>query len=228
MEIALPLSRRLRLIVKNDFWALPIIVVIAVVFRGDTDYFILIPIVVGVVFFSVLAHELAHVGAAAFFRVSSLRIEISFLGGRAYLRRTPQKRYQLALILLAGPIANALLAGIAYLLLPNGIAGSSLSIVETFLRVVFVLNSVMAVANLLPALPLDGGILTWIGAERIVGSTAASRLIGLSGILVFPAAAAFSFGMALAGYPIIVLTDLKASAIALRRGQLVLPPKSPR
>jgi Zn-dependent protease len=228
MEVALPLSRRLRLIVRNDFWALPIIVVIAVIIRGDAEYFVLIPIVSGVVFFSVLAHELAHVGAAAFFGVSSVRVEISLLGGRAYLRRIPEKRYQLALLLLAGPVANALLAGVAYLLLPNGMAGDSLSIVETFLRVAFVLNAVMAVANLLPALPLDGGILAWIGAERIVGSAAASRLIGLSGILIFPVAAAFSFGMALAGYPIIVLTDLKASATALRRGQLVLPSTSPR
>ena len=96
-----------------------------------------------------ILHELAHVGAAVRLHVPVERIEVQPFGITAKLREHYIKEpYKEALIALAGPALNFLLAGICYILINR----------HNFdVTYIFWLNLSMAVLNLLPCLPLDGG-----------------------------------------------------------------------
>jgi len=96
-----------------------------------------------------MLHELAHVGAAVRLRVPIERIEIQPFGLTAKLREHYIKEpYKEVLIALAGPALNFLLAGVCYVLI---------SLYAFDISYIFWLNLSMAVLNLLPCLPLDGG-----------------------------------------------------------------------
>lgn len=102
---------------------------------------------------SVLLHELGHALAAQALGMRVRQITLYLLGGVSEIEgesRTPANEYLTAL---AGPLVSIVLAavgGVLTLLLPGGI----LLDVVVF---VTVMNGLLAVFNLLPGLPLDGG-----------------------------------------------------------------------
>jgi Zn-dependent protease len=106
---------------------------------------------------SILAHEMAHALVARRFDVGTQSIELWALGGIARLdREAPSPRAE-GWIAAAGPLASLALgvAGLGGWFLLRGDASSS-----GFVRVVLWLgfvNVVLAVFNLLPGAPLDGG-----------------------------------------------------------------------
>ena len=94
-------------------------------------------------------HELAHVGAALALGVSVERVELQPFGITAKLRDHYIKEpYKEVLIALAGPVLNFAAAGICLLLINSH---------ELELNYLLWLNLSMAILNLLPCLPLDGG-----------------------------------------------------------------------
>jgi len=103
------------------------------------------PLVFAVLFGCVLLHELGHSLVALAFGVRVVDITLWPLGGIARMTQIPESSRIEALIALAGPTVNFLLAGLAYLV---GMPGNG----------AFVLwNLGMGLLNLLPAFPLDGG-----------------------------------------------------------------------
>lgn len=126
---------------------------------------------VGVVFLSILAHELGHALACRFWGGNPV-IELHGLGGVTYLGGGPFSRWRHLIITAAGPLTSLLVALGCFLLLnftrlpivPALSFGVGANLTWTFL-------------NLLPILPMDGGqILRDIIGPRF---ERAARIIGM-------------------------------------------------
>lgn len=116
-------------------------------------FFVAGVLVKGLIAFSVvLLHELAHVAAARRFGVNVSDVEllpfggVSRIGGEVVV--DPSRE---ALVAVAGPAANLLLAGLGTALKGYGLWDEEL--ISFFVQC----NILVAAFNLLPALPLDGG-----------------------------------------------------------------------
>jgi len=108
----------------------------------------------------VLLHELGHALAARRFGIATEDITLYPIGGVARLRRMPRAPGAELLIALAGPAVNVGLAaglalgiGAAVVVAPFALAGG----VSGFLATLLEINLGLALFNLLPAFPMDGG-----------------------------------------------------------------------
>ncbi|MBI3160054.1 MAG: site-2 protease family protein [Chloroflexi bacterium] len=117
----------------------------------------------------VLLHEFGHSLAAQAFGVEVKRIILLPLGGVAQLGRIPENPLQEFVIAIAGPAVNFLLAILMIWALPLESGGLSLQTLRNLLgnssglnaaavlNYLFVSNLFLAIFNLAPAFPLDGG-----------------------------------------------------------------------
>lgn len=108
-------------------------------------------------FVSVLLHEFAHAGMAQARGIRVTRITLFIFGGLAELRSEPRRPADEFLITVVGPLASFALAGLFYgVLAVTQSLGlpASLSVVARFLAL---MNLVLAIFNMVPAFPLDGG-----------------------------------------------------------------------
>jgi Zn-dependent protease/CBS domain-containing protein len=122
--------------------------------------------VVGVVltlaiFLSVVLHEFGHALMAARFGVKTKSITLLPIGGVARLERMPSRPREELLIALAGPAVTVAIIAVLYLALLVGKV-SLASAAQThgiwlFLAQVMWVNVILAIFNLLPAFPMDGG-----------------------------------------------------------------------
>jgi Zn-dependent protease/predicted transcriptional regulator len=105
-------------------------------------------------FGSVLFHELAHSVVARHYKIPVHSITLFLFGGIARIGREPSKPIQEFNIAVAGPLASFLLAGAfgaITLLLPSA------QMVGALARILGGSNFILAVFNLAPGFPLDGG-----------------------------------------------------------------------
>lgn len=109
----------------------------------------------------VVLHELSHALTARRFGVKTRDIVLLPIGGVSRMERIPEVPSQELLVALAGPAVNVALAAILF-----GILGfmphlQTLSRVaasfHAFVAQLFYINVILAVFNLLPAFPMDGG-----------------------------------------------------------------------
>ncbi len=107
------------------------------------------------VFACVVLHELGHALAARRWGISTGSITLYPFGGVARLDRNPPSGRAEAAIAAAGPAVNLALAGVLVPLAP--IAGLAAPAAETAILALFWINLGMAVFNLMPGFPLDGG-----------------------------------------------------------------------
>lgn len=105
-------------------------------------------------FTSVVIHELGHAAVAKLYGVQTAEIRLWFLGGVAQFKAMPTQRGAEALVALAGPVTSLVLGLLAWLLVP--VVGFSMG-TQVVIAYLAVTNVALAVFNLLPALPLDGG-----------------------------------------------------------------------
>lgn len=119
---------------------------------------------------SVLVHEAAHAVTARRFGFSVQRIVADFWGGHTAYHGEQTKPGPAAAVAFAGPMANAALAGAGWLAL----LGVESSIAGLLLIAFTYANAFVALFNLLPGLPLDGGFLL----EALVWKFTGSRAIG--------------------------------------------------
>lgn len=158
-------------------------------------------VVAGVLFFSsVLAHELAHALVSRRFGIAVRRITLFLFGGLAEMEEEPSEPRAELLIALAGPATSALL-GLGFLLLGTVLAGadfttllaedremalSSLSPMASLMLWLGPVNVVLAIFNMVPGFPLDGGrvlraLIWWITGDLRRATwvaTEAGRLFG--------------------------------------------------
>jgi Zn-dependent protease/CBS domain-containing protein len=144
------------------------------------------------VFAIVVAHELGHALAARRFGIGTRSIVLLPIGGVASLERMPEKPGQELIVAIAGPTVNVVLAAVfGAIMLGMGhlpqLSGLSL-VGGSIVQKLFFINVTLAVFNLIPAFPMDGGrvlraALTYgMGRER---ATVAAAQLGQSIALVF-------------------------------------------
>ena len=141
-------------------------------------------------FASVLFHELSHSVVAQHYKIRVVSITLFLFGGLARIEREPSNAVQEFNIAVAGPLASGFLAGGFFglaLLLPYS---QTVGALATWL---WQTNFALAVFNLLPGFPLDGGrifrAIVW-GASK--NYEKATRVAGASGKLI-------AYAMILAG-----------------------------
>ena len=132
--------------------------------------------VIVVLFFCVLLHELGHSLVAQRLGIEIPDITLLPVGGIARLKSLPDRPADEVKIAVAGPLVNVVLAplffGVAFLLGANLAAPSSpiagLGSVGQFFTYLGWLNIALAVFNLIPAFPMDGGrVLRGLLATRL-------------------------------------------------------------
>lgn len=106
---------------------------------------------------SLLAHELAHALVARRSGITVRSITLWMLGGVAELEQDPPSARADLRIALAGPAASLAAAGV--FLAASGVIGAAggPAIVVTAATWLALMNGILAVFNLLPGAPLDGG-----------------------------------------------------------------------
>ena len=118
-------------------------------------------------FFCVILHEFGHALMARRFGVKTFDIMMTPIGGIARLERMPEGRGQEFWVAIAGPLVNFLIVGIITLgfLLIKGEALPLFSPgfwrledeTQNYFKVLLKANGYLAVFNLIPAFPMDGG-----------------------------------------------------------------------
>jgi Zn-dependent protease/CBS domain-containing protein len=114
------------------------------------------------IFGCVVLHELGHALTARVFGIQTRHITILPIGGVAALERIPTRPLQELLITIAGPAVNIVIAAVlvaVVLLLGDIEVATGLFSTRSsgfFSRLAFV-NIALAVFNMLPAFPMDGG-----------------------------------------------------------------------
>lgn len=112
-----------------------------------------------VLFGSVLLHELGHALVAQRFGIGIASIDLHLLGGMALMKSMPRRPSHEALIAAAGPAVSMVLAALTGLLAIAFDARLDLGMPRPIdlLAYAAAVNLGMALFNLIPALPLDGG-----------------------------------------------------------------------
>ncbi len=141
-------------------------------------------------FASVIFHELAHSMVARRYKIPVVSITLFVFGGLARIGREPSKAIQEFNIAIAGPIASLLLAAAFYGVTRVSPGPAAVSAVAHYLADT---NLVLALFNLLPGFPLDGGrifrAIVWAMTKDFARAT---RVAAGSGKLI--AYAMISFG----------------------------------
>ncbi len=144
---------------------------------------------------SVLLHEVGHCVAARLLHLRVRRIGVSFLAGVTEILDRPQTPGRACAVSLAGPAVSVALTGVGVLgaqVLPTG--GP-----RTLAVLVALSNGALAVFNLLPGLPLDGGAVLRALVWRVTGDAARGTVVAAQAgrvlaVAVVPAVLALSDG----------------------------------
>lgn len=136
------------------------------------------------IFTCVALHEFGHILMARRFGIVSTQVTLLPIGGVADVNKTPDKPYQELLIALAGPVVNIVIA--AVLLLGIGaIQQDAISHIEdptiSLAQRLAVANIFLALFNMVPAFPMDGGRVLRAGLAMWLGQAQATRIAALIG-----------------------------------------------
>jgi Zn-dependent protease/CBS domain-containing protein len=123
-------------------------------------------------FACVVAHEFGHIFTARAFGVSTPDVTLLPIGGVARLERIPEEPYQELLVAIAGPLVNVAIAFVLVLLASAHLNAGDLAAVEnakiSLVDRLAAVNLFLALFNMVPAFPMDGG--------RVLRALLASRL----------------------------------------------------
>jgi Zn-dependent protease/CBS domain-containing protein len=146
-------------------------------------------------FLCVLLHEFGHIFAARRYGVQTPEVVLLPIGGVARLERIPEEPSQELVVALAGPAVNIVIAAALYLLFGGFAPGDGTELANPSISLLGRLaeaNLFLALFNLIPAFPMDGG--------RVLRAFLASRLGYARGTRIAAGIGqALAFGLGLLG-----------------------------
>ncbi len=136
-------------------------------------------------FACVVAHEFGHIFTARAFGVSTPDVVLLPIGGVARLERIPEEPWEEFLVAIAGPLVNVAIAGALILIAGARVNMAALYAVESpyasMIDRLAAVNLFLAVFNMIPAFPMDGGrVLRALLAARMgyVRATEVAAFVG--------------------------------------------------
>lgn len=117
---------------------------------------------IAAVFACITFHELGHATAAKRYRIVTRKITLLPIGGLAQMEEIPQKPKEELIIALAGPLVNLVIALVLWPLARLTYTAGELNTLQTigplnFIPALLSVNLLLALFNLIPAFPMDGG-----------------------------------------------------------------------
>jgi len=113
------------------------------------------------IFGCVFLHEMGHAVAGKWFRIATLDITLYPIGGVARMADFTRSPFAELIVALAGPMVNILIAAVLFVGLSIRVSLEQVSALGGFTvgpwEQLLVANVVLAVFNMLPAFPMDGG-----------------------------------------------------------------------
>lgn len=180
------------------------------------------------VFVCVIGHELAHGFAALRSGLTVHDITLLPIGGVARIEQVPLQPRREAMIALAGPILNlmlaiALLPAVIWVLVDRGVddlvsfvmVAQEISLVGLLLHL-WIANVMLAIFNLLPAFPMDGGRLLRAMLTVISNRVVATRVAVLLGQLLAVGLVAAGFYTRDVVLPMVAIFILVAALVEAR------------
>jgi Zn-dependent protease/CBS domain-containing protein len=139
----------------------------------STDYWFMGSVGTGLLFFSILLHELAHSMVARRYNIPVKSITLFIFGGVSDIAKEPKDFHQEFKMSIVGPLASFGLGAILalfYWLVSNDLSsGSAISYLVQLKGILFygtIVNVMLGAFNLVPAFPLDGGRVLRAGLVR--------------------------------------------------------------
>lgn len=144
-------------------------------------------------FVCVFLHECGHALAAYAFGIRTLDVTLHFFGGYARLSRAPKMAHEDAIISFAGPAVNLAIAGLLYLWLDQ--LANAEDGAHTYIQVWYLwyANLFLALFNLLPGYPLDGGHITRALLSYVIPAARARLIVAYLGVVVGFGLIAYAF-----------------------------------
>ena len=144
------------------------------------------------IFFCVLLHEYGHALAAKKLNIKVYDILLTPIGGFARLEEDSKKLSDEILIALAGPLMNLILAviliGILILIGEKNFISlkgiGDIDDIKDLLYLLFLINSVLFLFNLIPAFPMDGGRILRAILSMKYNRTIASTISNYTSIII--------------------------------------------
>ena len=162
-------------------------------------------------FVCIVLHELGHALVARHFKLPISQITLFIFGGVAEIKKEPTSPKVEFLMAIAGPIVSIIIAIFMYFLTLLGTRYDWPVIINGVTGYLAIINVILAVFNLIPAFPLDGGrvlraFLWWwkknLGLATKI-STQIGRTFGL--ILIFLGILIFIMGNLISGIWMVIL-----------------------
>ncbi|MFM9026419.1 MAG: site-2 protease family protein [Bacteroidota bacterium] len=182
---------------------------------------VLLGLLLVAVFATVILHELGHVLTAKRFGCRTKDIILLPIGGVARMERIPEKPLQENLVAIAGPAVNLIIASLLFIMIKPGVEEfeqiqlNELSIHNWSLHFLLA-NIALAVFNLLPAFPMDGGRvlrgLLSLRLERSKATVISARIGQAVAIMMFGAGLLFNPFLSFIGAFIFIGAQLEASS----------------
>lgn len=201
--------------VPRDPWSLTILKIAGIHIRLHATFLLAIawiasfdrnslPLFIGL-FVCILLHELGHALTAIRLGYPIRRITMYPIGGLATLEAQPSPKHEF-LITVAGPAVNVVIAGVVYIYLrlsPGGLPNvffdgmrsyvQDPDTVRSYFTMLGLANASLAIFNLLPAFPMDGGRIVRSLLAMRIGQVAATRIAGRVGQVLAVAAGFYGF-----------------------------------
>ncbi|MGH2691542.1 MAG: site-2 protease family protein [Actinomycetota bacterium] len=161
---------------------------------------LILAIAFGLLFFgSVLAHEMAHAVAAKRRGIEVHGITLFLFGGATHAKVDSRRPQDELVVSVLGPLTSLLLGGL-FLLLTQALGGPDQPVAGGF-RYLGGVNIALAIFNMLPGFPLDGGRVLRALVWRATGSfTRATRVASIAGQAVGYLLVAWGLVMLAAGF----------------------------
>jgi Zn-dependent protease/CBS domain-containing protein len=172
-------------------------------------------------FACVLAHEFGHIFTARAFGVATPDVTLLPIGGVARLERIPEKPSEEFLVAIAGPLVNVVIAIVLIVVTPTHLSADHFAAMEStkvsMIDRLAEVNLFLALFNMIPAFPMDGGrVLRALLAIRL-GHVRATEIAAMIGQW-----AAFGFGfLGLFYNPLLIFIAIFVYLAAASEAQMV-------